>query len=153
MSRKSAYLPSDFKKFGINGYYNNSLEDSTNIKLWTTLKESSSFEWGTIKKSIVKLELIDNKKLNISLMNEGKVLEEFYLNGKIKGDYFSVDKNLTFIPFFPIYYIHKESKIILGNDNDGNLIVVRGIIGEGHILIMGGGFRRINSTKYERVRE
>ncbi|PQV44490.1 hypothetical protein CLV33_1224 [Jejuia pallidilutea] len=153
MSRKSEYLPTDFKKFGINGYYDNRMKDSTVRELWTTLKENYRFEWDTLKtkKTIVKLELIDNEKLNISLMNEGKVLDKFYVNGKVKGDYFSVDKNLTFIPFFPIYYMHKESKTILGNDNDGNLIVVHGYIGEGHILIMGGGTRRINSTKYKRI--
>ncbi|WP_034039980.1 hypothetical protein [Wocania ichthyoenteri] len=141
LSRKSEYLPSEFKKFGINGYYNNTLEDSTGFLLWTILKESNKFEWDTIKpkKSIVKLELIENKKLTISLMNEGKVLDKFY-------------KNLTYIPFFPIYYIHKESKTILGNDKDGNLIVVHGHITEGHILIMGSGSRRMNSTKFKRIR-
>ena len=66
LSQKSEYVPSDFKKFGINGYYNNSLEDSTGVELWSTLKESHRFEWDTIKakKLIVKLELINNKKLN-----------------------------------------------------------------------------------------
>lgn len=81
------------------------MENSTGSELWTTLKASYTFEWDTLKtkKTIVQLKLIGNEKLNTSLINEGKVLDKFYINGKIKEDYFSIDKKLTVIPLFPIY--------------------------------------------------
>ncbi len=63
LSRKSTYSPSNLNKFGINGLYENSLQDSTSIDLWTTLKKSYRWKWDIpkTKKPIVKLELIYDK--------------------------------------------------------------------------------------------
>ncbi|WP_248723308.1 hypothetical protein [Seonamhaeicola sp. ML3] len=91
--------------------------------------------------------------MNVSLIDNGRVIDKIILNGKIKGNYFSIDKNLTFVPLFPIYYIHNENKTIIGTDENGNLIVVNGYIREGHILVMGAGYRSITSRVYKRLIE
>jgi hypothetical protein len=152
--RKSEYTTSDFNKNKIDGLYSNDSNDSRGFVLWRTLRESYKLDFYKLDldNSIVKLELVDDQNLSVKLLKEDKVIDEFYLKGKIKGDYFSINRKLIFIPFFPICYIHNETKTIIGNDKLGNLVVVDGFIGEGHLLIMAAGSRRISSSKYQRIK-
>ncbi|RXJ43747.1 hypothetical protein [Gelidibacter gilvus] len=90
--------------------------------------------------------------LNIKLIRQDSILEEYNLYGKIKNQYFSIDRDLKLIPFYPIYYIHDEQKTILGNDKDGNLILVNGFKSEGAILFFGNGNHGIYEHKFEKIK-
>lgn len=152
--RESKFKSTDFNKENISGFYKNIVSDSITLELWKTLKESYTFEPDTTvnDKAIVKLTLTDNQHLNVKLLRNETILDELNLIGKIKDDYFSIDRNLSFVPLFPIYYVHRETKTIIGNDKFGNLIVVDGFVGEGFILFMGAGTRNVNSYKYNRIK-
>jgi len=140
----------------LSGIYSNNLKKENSLMLWKTLKSSHTFKNDTLvySNSFVELTLFDNENLNVKLLNkaDSKIIEEFNLRGKIKGDFFSIDRNLTLIPFPPIYYLNKESKTLIANDDFGNLIVVKGQVREGMVLFMAGGNKGVSNYKFERIK-
>lgn len=153
--RENNFKISDFDKNKFNGIYSNGLKDSLPKKLWTTLKSSYSDKPTTLNQENhnVKLTLLDNENINIKLLNETdeNVIEEFNLKGKIKDNFFSIDKKQTLYPFFPIFYLNNETKTIIGNDCNGNLILVTGKVNEAIIFIFSGGNRSVDNDQFKRV--
>lgn len=154
--RKNNFEISAFDKEKLNGIYSNGLKDSLPKNLWTTLKSSHSNNLTTINQENynVKLTLLDNKNINLKLLNKINevVIEEFNLKGKIKGNFFSIDRKQTLYPFFPIFYLNNETKTIIGNDLDGNLILVTAKVNEAVILIMSGGNRSLKNEQFKRIK-
>ncbi len=153
--RKNSFVTSEFDHHKLNGIYDNSTNDSTPQNLWTVLKSSYTDRVVTINldSNKVKLTLVDNKKLNVQLLDKSDkyVIEEFSLDGKIKDDFFTIDRKLTLYPFVPIYYVNKETKTIIGNDFNGNLVLVSGSVNEAMILMVAGGYRNIRNIKFKRI--
>ena len=156
MIRENDFKTSDFNKQSLNGIYNNGLNDSLPKNLWATLKSSYSDKTETInlENNNVKLTLIDNENINVKLLSETdeNIIDEFNLKGRIKDNFFTIDRKLTLYPFIPIYYVNKETKTILGNDLDGNLIVVTGSVSEAMILMMAGGNRSVQNNLFKRIK-
>ncbi|MBU2928218.1 hypothetical protein, partial [Winogradskyella psychrotolerans] len=154
--RKNDYKMSEFNKQKLSGIYNNGLNDSLPQNLWATLKSSDSDKTHTRnhENNNVKLTLVDNENINVKLLNEtdDNVIDEFNLKGRIKGDFFTIDRKLTLYPFVPIYYINKETKTIIGNDLNGNLVVVTGRVSEGMILMMASGNRNVQNSQFKRIK-
>ncbi|MAX69988.1 MAG: hypothetical protein CMC76_02655 [Flavobacteriaceae bacterium] len=156
MIRENDFKTSEFNKQSLNGIYNNGLNDSLRKNLWATLKSSYSDKTETInlENNNVKLTLIDNENINVKLLSETdeNIIDEFNLKGRIKDNFFTIERKLTLYPFIPIYYVNKETKTILGNDLDGNLIVVTGSVSEAMILMMAGGNRSVQSNQFKRIK-
>ncbi len=154
--RENDYTISDFNKENINGIYIDSLNTGNPLGLWNTLKSSYTFKIDSTvySNNFVELTLTDNENLNVKLLNkeQTEVIEEFNLKGETKGSFFSIDRNLTLIPFPPIYYLNRESKTLIANDISGNLVVVRGKVGEGMIFFMASGNRGITNYKFDRIK-
>ena len=145
--RNSSTVVSEFSENKLNGIYSNGNKTSDGYNLWFILtkhKESDS--------SNVKITLLKEQILNIKLIRQDSILEEYNLYGKIKNSYFSIDRDLKLIPFYPIYYIRNEQKTILGNDKDGNLILVNGFKSEGAILFLGTGNQGVYEYKFEKIK-
>ena len=154
--RENDYKKSDFSAQRLSGIYNNGLNDSLPKNLWATLKSSYTNKIDTInlENKNVKLTFIDNENINVKLLNktEEDIIDEFNLKGRIKDDFFTIDRKMTLYPFIPIYYINKETKTILGNDSNGNLIVVTGRVSEAMILMMAGGNRSVQNSLFKRIK-
>jgi hypothetical protein len=123
--------------------------------LWATLKSSYTEKTDTInlENNNVKLTLLDNENLNVQLLNKSNdyVIGEFNLKGRIKGNFFTIDRKLTLYPFIPVYYVNMETKTILGNDLNGNLVLVTGSVNEAMILMVAGGNRHVQNHKFNRI--
>jgi len=154
--RENDFKTSEFNEQSLNGIYNNGLNDSLPKNLWVTLKSSYSNKTDTINldNNYVKLTLIDNENINVKLLNktEENIIDEFNLKGRIKDNFFAIDRKLTFYPFIPIYYVNLETKTILANDLNGNLVVVTGRVSEAMILMMAGGNRSVQNNQFKRIK-
>tara|TARA_R110001583_G_C5423666_1_gene388109 strand:+ start:63 stop:608 length:546 start_codon:yes stop_codon:yes gene_type:complete len=154
--RENDFKTSAFDKQKLNGIYDNGLNDSLPKNLWATLKSSYTEKNDTInlENNNVKLTLLDNENLNVQLLNKSNdyVIGEFNLKGRIKDNFFTLDRNLTLYPFIPLYYINKETKTILANDLKGNLVLVTRRVSEGMILMMAAGSRSVQNDKYKRIK-
>ncbi|WP_179340029.1 hypothetical protein [Winogradskyella ludwigii] len=153
--RENDFETSAFNNQSINGIYSNGLNDSIPKNLWATLKSSYTDKTDTInlENNNVKLTLLDNENLNVQLLNKSNdyVIGEFNLKGRIKGNFFTIDRKLTLYPFIPVYYVNMETKTILGNDLNGNLVLVTGSVNEVMILMVAGGNRHVQNHKFNRI--
>ena len=145
--RNSSTEISEFKENELNGIYSNSNKTSEKNNLWFTLTNQIESD-----KYNVKITLINEQVLNIKLLDKDSILGEYDLHGKIKNQYFSIDRDLKLIPFFPIYYIRNEQKTILGNDNEGNLVLVNGFANEGGIFLLGNGNFGIFESNFNKIK-
>ncbi|MFD1614980.1 hypothetical protein [Gelatiniphilus marinus] len=145
--RNSSTEVSEFSEDNLNGIYSNRNKTSEGNNLWFILTKHKESDHSNVKITLLKEQI-----LNIKLINQDSVLEEYNLPGKIKKPYFSIDRDLKLIPFYPIYYIRNEQKTILGNDKDGNLILVDGFESEGAILFLGNGNHGIYEYKFEKIK-
>lgn len=146
---ESKITPIKFTKENIDGTYENK-----NI-LWDKLSNFNIYKTSgndSIEKTFVKLELMDKTKLKASLIKKDSILENKILEGKIVNNYFSVKRNLYLLPI-PFFYIRDESKIIIGINNENNL-VINGIRDDGYVfLILFDGSRKQASFEFERIKD
>ena len=92
----------------------------------------------------------DNKKtLIITATERGKILYKKKLRGKVKGNYFSVRRKLFLVPI-PCIYFHDETKILLGNDKNGNLILKLGDSGGFWLFIMAASTEYISQSQFKK---
>jgi len=140
------------KKF--NGFYENTnLNDSINVALWDKLyelkrKKTDTIDFNEISK--IKLNFDNKKTLTITAFNNDKIISEFKIKSKIKNSYLSLKRKLFLIPLPFVFYTQSERKIILGNNNKGELIMKYGYGEFAWILIMAGGYDGINSYKFKK---
>lgn len=136
--KRSKKDPISFSKETLNGFYQNEKN------LWNDLvsinKSSHNPKKFSVEEALIKLQLITDSQLSVKLYHDGHFLDEFILEGKIKKDHFSIKRNFSLIPFFPIFFQHDEYKILLGNDKNGDLILFEGRLKDGFALIIGSGY-------------
>jgi len=143
--KNSEYKPVTFSQEQLNGKYKN-LHD-----LWNNLsglnKEDRELVKADSEQDEVLLKFTSDESLLIQLIRDGIVLDKFTLYGKIKDNHFSIKRRFKMNPpFFFIYFILDEYKVLLANNAEGDLIFLEGVHRAGMILIMGGGgsYRKSN---------
>lgn len=73
-----------------------------------------------------KLEYDGNKTLKISLFDSVSIKEAFTLKVKNKGNYLSIKRKCLFIPIPLFFFVYKNRKALLFNDNNGSLTLLQG---------------------------
>ncbi len=142
-----------FSTTELNGNYVNS-EDSIRRTLWATLYSSWSLRQDNITipdNAIINLHFESDKKLVATAIVNDTVLNRVELKGERKGDYFSIKRKLFVIPI-PAFWIHQETKVVLGKTQNGDVVVKYGDFNAGWILIMAaGGLHGYNEDTYAKL--
>lgn len=101
----------------------------------------------------VNLKLIENKKLHISLLENGIKISDTMFEGTLRNKMFYIDNNFlecTGIPYLVGGCNNSKRRIGLSNEN--HLIINEAINNEGaFLLLIGGGHRYNSSYEFERL--
>lgn len=87
------------------------------------LKEDSNRDFDSLK---TKIEYDGQNQLIVSFIDTSQTKQEFALKVKNKGNYLSVKRKLTLIPIPFVFFIYKNRKAIIFNDQEGNLHIING---------------------------
>ena len=135
------------------GNYSNQEISANDIRLWNVLNEYYPYRKDTASVSsdaIIKLHF-DKNKLTVSAIENNIQIDNIEIKARLEGDYLSLKRKFFLIPI-PFFWFHKESKVMLGIGEKGNLIVKSGAMNDGWLLIMAGGNTElIRSNEYERL--
>ncbi len=131
----------------IKGIYE--LTDSRyDANLYNLLKSNTSFDYKKrmVDNAKAKIALIDSTAIYISLVKDGLEIESFELKGEITAYGFLTHRLKKIYPFWPIFYIHWENRILLGLDNQNHLLLSYGSQSGGMILFYGAGsgFKKVH---------
>ncbi len=137
----------------VNGVYKNISDSNTELTLWRIIQLNSKKENDTtdLKSDLIRLEYLNPTEIEISLSRDQRIIKSIRLNGKIKNNSFSLKRYRELIPFYPIYAKDYEAKAILSK-SENELIIVQGISNSGAILILGAGSERVNTYKFEQMK-
>lgn len=141
----------EFSSKNINGIYKNQIGNDEGSGLWSILEDNNSLKINTSKvleNSLVKLELISETRLRTSLIENDSIIKTMEFKGKIVDNYFSINKKFLLIPI-PALLFHRERKTIVGNNEEGNLIVTRGYTNGAWFLVMAAEYGGISSFEFE----
>lgn len=127
LSRNSDYQPDLFYKENLNGIYENAIPEDPDNSLWQDLYKHESAREMVFNPAGTQVELImlSDKEVQANLYRHGGIEDSIKLKGKVKGKYFVVNRRFTIIPI-PLLWFFSENKTILGNDDQGNLILSQG---------------------------
>ncbi|PRP66077.1 hypothetical protein [Nonlabens agnitus] len=153
LERNSDFKADLFSAKQLNGVYQNAIPEDPANSLWQDLYKNKSHKDLVFNadNTQVELNLVDNNKLVVTLYRYGRKEDELIFKGKIKNGYFAINRKLTLIPL-PFFYYHKENKTIIGNDDEGNLVLVQGKMLEYVVLLsLIGGDRDTISARYEKL--
>ena len=103
------------------------------------------------KDYLVGITKLNNEKLTVSLIHNGKILDEIVLTGEIEDDYFSVKRKYFLIPI-PALLIHKETKNLLCNSPNGALVIMHGYKSGGWILFMAANGGGISNHQFKKMK-
>ena len=153
LDRRSDFKLGLFAKQNIDGLYQNAVPEDDSNSLWQDLYKNKSFKDQVFNADFtqVELELVTDKLLKANLYRRGRLEDTIELKGKIKNGYFVANRKFTIIPT-PILFYYAENKTILGNDEEGNLILIQGQMNDYVILLslFGGDSDEIIAT-YEKL--
>lgn len=158
MKKKNDSNMVSFSKESIDGLYSNKIEGEKwiNFGLWDILYRSSRTKLDSFVDADtsynVKLELVNENLLNVKLIKDTIVYNEFNLKGKIDKEYFSVKRKYFLLPI-PMLLFHFETKNLIGNSINGDLIVMHGTKREGWVLFMAGGGGGISKNRFIKISE
>ncbi|EAS18865.1 hypothetical protein BBFL7_00685 [Flavobacteria bacterium BBFL7] len=111
----------------LQGQYENGVHDDPYIGLWRDLKANKTHfqkKVATVD-TYVDLKMIDGETLQVQLCSEGQELDQMVLKGKADKFYFHINARANFIPI-PFFLWSGENRTAIGNDMDGNLILLQG---------------------------
>jgi len=97
----------------------------------------------------VKIDLINDTKLKVSLIENDMELKSMEFEGKIIDEYFSIKKKLLLIPI-PFFTLHRERQTIIGNNDKSDLILTRGYYNAAWFVVMAADNGGISSYDFER---
>ena len=153
-----------FSVESFNGYYHNNSNEDTFYKSYTSPWYESL--WGTLNKAyytdeepivcgtdslIVSLKFEKNK-LIARLIENGNVVDEIVLKGKIKDNYILIRRKTSSCRFCnSMFWACESYKIIMGNTSNGNLIIKVGEDIVGCFVIMIGRDNNTYSKEYEKL--
>ncbi len=139
----------DTAKF--NGNYANYAGTGYNKGLFEKLCTEVPFSNATGDSILINFNFENKNTLVITTVNNGKIMQTKKLKGRIKNNYFSVRRKLFLIPFPFIVYSHDETKILLGNDKNGNLILKLGHHSVFWVFIMAAGESYVSQYQYKKI--
>lgn len=148
---ESKNIPAEFSTERINGIYKNQIGNGNRIGLWNILADNKTFkgDWSLVSEnSFVKIELIKETVLIVSLIEDDLITKSMEFKGKVTDGYFSLKKKFLLIPI-PALLFHRERQTIVGNNEVGNLILTRGYKNGAWFLIMAGDYGGISSYEFE----
>ena len=100
--------------------------------------------------TIINLYFDGKKTLTITAIENNKVISEKKISGKIKDNYFSANRKLFLIPIPILCYFHEETKILLGNNKMGRLVLKIGNFGAGWVL-MAASSEYISQSQFKKL--
>lgn len=90
--------------------------------MWQLLYDCKSFKNDTSKNiNSLNLNFDGKNNLIVTLKSNDIIINKFNFKVKLRGDYISIKRNLFLIPIPFIWTRYHEAKVILSNDQDGNL--------------------------------
>ena len=139
-----------YKGCNLNGKYLNNV-DSNN--LWTILTSANSFKESKLVLPVTswtQLELLNDSLLKATLVNEDSVIDSILLRGKVGENYFSVVQNNKLIPLPPFYWRKRNYKLLIGTNDNNNLLITSLEVNEGYIFLVGASGGGTNNYSFER---
>ena len=116
----------------LNGIYSNvnvGLQETANLSDLFLKYERIRFDEkrnNSLDSLETKIEYDGDNKLTITFLDSNSVVHRFDLKVKNKGNYLSLRRKLFVIPIPFLFYVHRERKGILFNDNNGDLHIISG---------------------------
>lgn len=155
LKRENPYELLDFSISNLEGTYSNKIEGGSceGFGLWNLLIRSYNKSADSVNvnnEMFVKLKMISADSLNVKLIDNNSTISEFTVKGKIDSEYFSIKKKYFLLPI-PLIYLRFETKNMLGNASDRDLVLMHGYKREGWILIFAGGGGGISENKFRRI--
>ena len=133
--RNSKYQAVTFSKQHLNGIY------EFDRRLWNQFnrlsKTKNIITTDTLSNATLHLKVNDKNELSVEIYLDKNPLHKVILKGKPMENYFSLKRKFILVPFFPVLYFHRDLKILLGNDAEGNLIILYGGTNGGSIAFIG----------------
>lgn len=112
----------------LNGTYENR-KDSSGYRLWKDLflkqkrfKRQNELEDNQYD-AVVKIEMIDPKKVKLQLINDGVILDEKICKGKIINGLFIFRKQRQGLGLPPLLWVYRDQATAIGMTYTGDLIV------------------------------
>lgn len=94
----------------------------------------------------IEIHNISNSKIKISYIDENNFVSTRILKGKVHNGFFLVKRKLKAIGIPGIFFIYRERRIMLGINDEGDLIVKTGKYDFGNVFLFTGG--GINVVRY-----
>jgi hypothetical protein len=112
----------------LDGVYENAVPGETGISLWQDLLKNKSHKDVPFnpRNTAVELILLSDKKVQANLYRNNVLEDSMILKGRMKDDYFVVNRRVKTIPLIPLVFTYAENKTILGTDVEGNLVLIQG---------------------------
>jgi len=150
MLESNEHTMAQFSAESLNGTYKNSK------KLWFNLERA--YRLNRNEKNIVPdstyvtLKFLSGKRLQVTLQTEKDVIDSFVLKGRMRDNYFSPRNKFSFFTLPPIiFYIREQYKILLGNNEQGDLTLTVGDLTEAIILPFGAGTKSNYSVTHHKI--
>ncbi len=104
-------------------------------------------DWHEYEEKSVELTFTSQKKATVSLYQNDSLIYTKYIRGKFRDGYFYVRPKILFIPFFPVFYVHRFERARLGKMGN-DLVVDHSICSTGFALLGGGSNNGRNTAIY-----
>lgn len=111
------------------------------------------YEWGEDidLEGHIQILPISSEELKIQLWKSDTLCCETNIGGKVKGNYFEINRRIRVGGVPLIYFKSHERKIILSISEKGNLILKQGRNDIGNVLIFSGGSDAYTSFEFKRI--
>ena len=101
--------------------------------------------------TVINFHFDGEKILIVTAIENGEIVGKIKMRGKIRGNYFSANRKLFLIPIPILCYFHEETKILLGNDKMGRLVLKIGNFGAGWVL-MAASSEYISQSQFKKLK-
>ncbi len=153
LKSQAAYPATDFSYNQINGLYENVIPGDPDNSLWEDLFKNKSHKDITFNsyRTHIELELLNDKELLVKLYRKGTLEDSVKLRGRVVDNHFVVNRRIATFPL-PFAFFFKENKTILGNDQEGNLVLTQGQSNSYVLLFtLTGGDNEVINARYARL--
>lgn len=138
----------------LNGCYSNisdTLGQYYSSNLWNNINHMSYREPIYGAQGQIMLYVLNDKRINVTLLLDDSLQYTRILKGKVKDDYFVTKKKFLLIGIPPILFIEKSLRMQLTLTSDSNLLV-DSKAGAYAAIFMSAGQTSKSQTQYKRVK-